>query len=251
MPTEKKVQAVQEMTETLSRSSVVIGADYRGLSVAEADALRRAMREAGVEIQVVKNTLFLRAAEAAGMPDVAELAEGPTAIIYGFDDPLGPIKTVVEYQRQSRNAFQARKAFMDGTIIPAQRLSDLASLPPREVMIGEIAGALVSPITNLVYLLTATLTEFSGLVDAVAGQKDEEPAAAAPETATAIEESAAEASADTAEAAATEEPVAEAPAEEPAAEAAEDGAKAEETSEEPEGSAEESSSEEAGEEDGN
>ena len=239
MPTEKKIQAVAEMTETLSRSSVVIGADYRGLSVEEATALRRAMREAGVQIQVVKNTLFLRAAEAAGMSGVGELAEGPTAIIYGFDDPLAPIKTVVEFQRQARNAFQARKAFLDGEIIPANRLAELAALPPKEVMIGEIAGALQSPITNLVYLLTATLQEFSGLLDARAGQMDAEPSAAAPEAPAAVEESAAEAATET-----TEAPAAE-------AEAAEASA-SEETTEEPEGSSEESSTEEkSGEEDGN
>ena len=128
MPTEKKIADVKEMTETLSRSSVVIGADYRGLSVEEVTTLRRALREAGMEMQVVKNTLFMRAAEAAGMPGLSELAEGPTAIIFGFDDPLVPIKTVVEYQRQARNAFQARKAFLEAQVIPAGRLSDLASL---------------------------------------------------------------------------------------------------------------------------
>lgn len=241
MPTEKKIQAVQEMTETLSRSSVVIGADYRGLNVEEATALRRAMREAGVEIQVVKNTLFLRAAEAAGMPGVAELAEGPTAIIYGFDDPLAPIKTVVEYQRQSRNAFQARKAFMDGEIIPAGRLADIASLPPKDVMIAQIAGALQSPISDLVYLLTATLQEFSGLLDARAGQMGDEPSAAEPEAATAETGSPAEASTE-----AVEEPAAEAEEVEASAE--------EEPAEEPSGSSEEDSTEteqESGEEDGN
>ncbi|HEU0072398.1 MAG TPA: 50S ribosomal protein L10 [Dehalococcoidia bacterium] len=234
MPTEKKIQAVKEMTETLSRSSVVIGADYRGLTVEEATALRRAMREAGIQIQVVKNTLFLRAAEAAGMPGVGELAEGPTAIIYGFDDPLAPIKTVVEYQRQARNSFQARKAFMDGEIIPAGRLADLASLPPKEVMIAQIVGALQSPITNLVYLLSATLQEFSGLLDARTDQMGDEPSASAPEAAVSEAESPAEASASAAD--------------EPAAEAA----ASEEPTEEPSGSSEENSTEEeAGEEDGN
>jgi large subunit ribosomal protein L10 len=247
MPTEKKIQAVQELTETLSKSSVVIGADYRGLSVAEATDLRRAMREAGVEIKVVKNTLFLRAAEGAGMAAVGELAEGPTAIIFGFDDPLAPIKTVVEYQRQARNAFQARKAFMDGEVIPADRLSDLAALPPRDVMIAQIAGALQSPITNLVYLLTATLQEFSGLLDARAEQVGNEPGAATPEAPAAETSSETEASAEAATAVA-EEPAAE---EAPAQEAAEETA-ADESSEEPAGSDESSSTEEeAGEEDGN
>jgi large subunit ribosomal protein L10 len=234
MPTEKKIQAVEEMTATLARSSVVIGADYRGLTVEEATALRRAMRDAGVEIKVVKNTLFLRAAEAAGMPGLGELADGPTAIIFGFDDPLAPIKTVVEYQRQSRNAFQARKAFLDGEVIPAGRLADLAALPPRDVMIAELAGALQSPIMNLVYLLTATLQEFSGLLDARADQMDAGAPASAPEAASEAEESPA---ADTDEPAAEAEEL-EAPPDEPAGDAT--------------GSSDESSNEEeAGEEDGN
>ncbi len=253
MPTEKKIQAVQEISETLTRSTVVISADYRGLSVEEATALRRAMREAGVQIRVVKNTLFLRAAEAAGMPGVAELAEGPTAIIYGFDDPLAPIKTVVEYQRQARTAFQARKAFMNGEIIPAGRLADLAALPPRDVLIAEIAGALQSPITNLVYLLTATLQEFSGLLDARADQMGPDPTAAAPET-TPEEAGPAEASTEAVEEASTEavEEASMEAAEEPAAEPAEtEASTSEEPAEEPTASNQENSEEEAGEEDGN
>jgi large subunit ribosomal protein L10 len=170
MPTEKKIKEVEELTETLSRSKVVIGADYRGLRVDEVTALRRQLRDNGVAMQVVKNTLFMRAAEAAGMAAAAELADGPTALIFGFDDPLAPIKTVVEYQRTARNTFAARMAFMDGEVIPAARLTMLASLPPREVMIAEIAGALQSPITNLVYLLQATVQEFSGLIDARVSQ---------------------------------------------------------------------------------
>jgi len=170
MPTEKKVQAIEELTKTLSRSSVVIGADYRGLRVHEVTALRRQLRESGIEMHVVKNTLFLRAAEAAGIPAVGELADGPTALIFGFDDPLAPIKTIVEYQRTARNTFAARLAFLEGQVFPASRLSELAALPSKEVMIAEFAGMLQSPITSLVYLLQATLQEFSGLLDARVSQ---------------------------------------------------------------------------------
>jgi large subunit ribosomal protein L10 len=170
MPTEKKIKEVEELTETLSRSKVIIGADYRGLRVDEVTALRRQLREGGVEMHVVKNTLFLRAAEAAGIPGAGELADGPTALIFGFDDPLAPIKTIVEYQRTARNTFAARKAFLDGEVIPANRLSELAALPSKEVMIAEFAGMLQSPITNLVYLLQATIQEFSGLLDARVSQ---------------------------------------------------------------------------------
>ncbi|HEX5368979.1 MAG TPA: 50S ribosomal protein L10 [Dehalococcoidia bacterium] len=172
MPTQKKIEEVAALTETLSKSSVVIGADYRGLHVSESTALRRTLREAGIQMHVVKNTLFLRAAEAAGLPAIGELAEGPTALIVGFDDPLVPIKTVVEYQRTARNTFAARKAYLEGQVIPANRLAELAALPPKETMIAEFAGMLQSPITNLVYLLQATIQEFSGLLDARAEQME-------------------------------------------------------------------------------
>ncbi len=172
MPTEKKSQEIAEIAEMLSRSSVVISADYRGVNVASVTQLRRQLKEAGLEMRVVKNTLFLRAVDAVGKPELAELAEGPTALVIGFDDPLAPVKTVVEYQRTARNSFAARRAYFEGQIIPAGQLTALASLPPKEVMIAQFAGALQSPITNFVSLLQVTVQEFSGLIDSRAGQMD-------------------------------------------------------------------------------
>ncbi len=172
MPTEKKSQEIVEITDMLSRSSVVISADFRGLNVASVTQLRRQLREAGLVMRVVKNTLFLRAVDALGKPELAELAEGPTALVVGFDDPLAPVKMVVEYQRTARNSFAARKALFEGQIIEASQLPALASLPPKEVMIAEFAGALQSPIANLVSLLQATVQEFSGLIDSRASQMD-------------------------------------------------------------------------------
>jgi large subunit ribosomal protein L10 len=170
MPTAKKVETVKQLSDLIARSSVVLGADYRGLTVAEATALRRQFRDQGMEVHVIKNTLFARAAEAAGKPELAELCEGPTAIVVGFDDPVTPIKAVVEYQRSARNAFAARKAYLDGQIFAANQLPELAALPSRETLLAEVAGALQSPLTTLVYLLQAAVQEFVGLVDARAEQ---------------------------------------------------------------------------------
>ena len=170
MPTAKKIQEVAELTETLGRSTVVIGAEYRGLSVAETTALRAQLRNAGVEMRVIKNTLFKRAADAIGKENMVELAQGPTALIIGFDDPITPIKTVVEYQRTARNSFVARSAFLEGQVIAGTRLADLATLPSKDTLIAQVVGALQSPITTFVYLLDATLQEFSGLLDARAEQ---------------------------------------------------------------------------------
>jgi large subunit ribosomal protein L10 len=170
MPTEKKIKQVEELTEILSRSTVVIGGEYRGLSVGEMTNLRRQLSDAGVQMHVVKNTLFRRAAEGAGKGDMISLAEGPTALIIGFADPIAPVKTVVEYQRTARNTFVARKAYLDGQVFAGAQLTALATLPPKDSMIAELVGLLQSPIANLVGLLQGTIQEFSGLIDARASQ---------------------------------------------------------------------------------
>lgn len=170
MPTEKKIKAVEELTDVLSKSTVVIGAEYRGLSVADTTALRKQLRDAGYQMHVIKNTLFRRAAEAAGKADMVSLADGPTALVIGFADPLAPIKALVDYQRTARNTFAARGAYLDGQVYPSSRLNDLATLPPKEAMIAELAGLLQSPMVSLLSLLQATIREFSGLLDARAGQ---------------------------------------------------------------------------------
>jgi len=170
MPTQKKLEAVAELSEVLSRSTVAIGADYRGLKVHEITSLRRLLRDSGIEMHVIKNTLFRRAADAAGKSDMSLLAEGPTALVLGFGDPIAPIKTVVEYQRTARNPFAARSAYLDGQIVAGSRLAELATLPSKDTMIAEFAGSLISPVVSLVTLLQATLQEFSGLIDARAEQ---------------------------------------------------------------------------------
>src|SRR5690606_16764665 len=108
--------------------------------------------------------------EAAGKPEVTRLTVGPTALIFGYDDPILPVKTVVEYQRTARNAFSARSAFVEGQVFEAAQLTSLATMPTKDEMIAELAGMLQSPVANLVGLLQAAVQEFSGLLDARASQ---------------------------------------------------------------------------------
>jgi large subunit ribosomal protein L10 len=170
MPAPKKVEAVEELTEILGRSTTVVSADYRGLTVAETTAMRKQFRESGLAVAVIKNTLFRLAAKQAGKDALSELADGPTALVIGFDDALAPLKVVTEYQRTARNAFQARKAYVDGQVYTGAALNDLATLPPRETLLAEFAGSIASPITTFAYLLQATIQEFAGLLDSRAAQ---------------------------------------------------------------------------------
>ncbi|MEX2245768.1 MAG: 50S ribosomal protein L10 [Dehalococcoidia bacterium] len=182
MPTPKKVAVVAELKDLVERSSIVIGAEYRGLTVREMIALRRAMREAGVEVRVVKNRLFQIAAQQAGVADAGQVAEGPSIIVFGLGDIIAPAKAVTEYARTARNAFAPRKAYLEGAIHPASLLSDLATLPSREELIAKLAGAFISPMQDLAnlleralgnpagILLNDSLRTFEGLLEARAGQ---------------------------------------------------------------------------------
>jgi large subunit ribosomal protein L10 len=157
MPTQRKIETVGELAERIARSTLAVSASYLGLTVAEMGALRRQLREAGVEVRVIKNSLFRLAAEQAGRPEVAELAEGPTAIAFAYGDILTPARALTDYVRTARNAFALRRAFTDGRSLSVRDLEELARLPSREVLIGQVAGAIQTPVARLSYLLSASL----------------------------------------------------------------------------------------------
>ncbi|HWO93252.1 MAG TPA: 50S ribosomal protein L10 [Dehalococcoidia bacterium] len=170
MPTAKKVQQVEELRDLVSRATIAISTDYRGLTVSQLQALRRRLRDAGVEIHVVKNTLAHRAATEAGREGLSQIIEGPTALAIGFDDVVAPAKALTEFVRQSRLTVPIRGAYTDGQVLSSADVADLASAPPREELLARIAGGLQSPLVNLMALLSATVRELAGLIDARAGQ---------------------------------------------------------------------------------
>ena len=182
MPAPKKLQIVEELKDQIGRSTIAIGAEYQGLRVSEMNALRRQLGAKGIEVRVTKNTLLRLAAAAVDKPEVAALAEGPTAVVFGYDDVVVAAKAVIEYVQTAKNAFQPRRAFLEGRILSARELSELSSLPPRPILIGRLAGGLQAPLWRLAQLLASTivqptgqllnssLTQLQGLLEARAGQ---------------------------------------------------------------------------------
>jgi large subunit ribosomal protein L10 len=173
MPTAKKQAAVAELKDLVSRSTILIGTEYRGLSVKEITTLRRALRDAGVDARVVKNKLFQIAATQAGMPDAGGVVEGPTMVVFGFGDVIAPAKAITDYAKTARNAFAAKKAYMDGAIVAGSIIAELASLPSREQLIAQLAGAFVSPLQTFVNQINDSMQSFARLVDARAKQLEE------------------------------------------------------------------------------
>jgi len=164
MPNPKKIESVELLTDRISRSAIAIATSYQGLTVAEMADLRRQLREAEVELRVVKNNLFRIAAQAAGTPEMAELVEGPTAVAFGYGEVTAPAKALVDYIRAAKNAFALGRGYTAGRLLSARDVEDLATLPSKEMLIAQVAGGLQAPVAHLAQLLAASITNSAAIL---------------------------------------------------------------------------------------
>jgi large subunit ribosomal protein L10 len=162
-----KERIVEELTERLKATPTLFVADYRGLSVTEIDELRTRVIEHGARFTVVKNTLTKRAAEAAGADALLALLEGPTAIAFieADGDLVGVAKALADSARTTR-VLAIRGGILDGSPIGEEEVRNLATLPPVDVLRGQVMGAIVSPLMTVVGLVSAPVRDLIGLIDA-------------------------------------------------------------------------------------
>ncbi len=170
MPTEAKRAAVDQLTEAFSGSSVSIVADYRGLSVAEINAVRRSLREQGIRYHVVKNRLARIAARQAGVDELTSLLSGPSAVALGEGDEARFARAFLDATRPYR-AVVVRGAVVHGRQLGAAEVSRLAALPSRDVLLAQLAGAMAAPLDTLAGLLAAPLRDLGGGLAQLVEQK--------------------------------------------------------------------------------
>jgi len=167
MKKEDKEQVVAELTERLRASDTLLVADYRGLTMPQIDALRSRLIESGARFTVVKNTLTRRAAEAAGADALLTLLEGPSAIAFleADGDMVAAAKALADSARESR-VLAIRGGIMQGRAISAEEVQSLASLPPLDVLRGQVLAAIIAPLTAIAGLVNAPLQNLYGLLEA-------------------------------------------------------------------------------------
>ncbi|MCR4398978.1 MAG: 50S ribosomal protein L10 [Firmicutes bacterium] len=175
MPNQKAVEdkkrVVRELKESLARSRSAIVTDYRGLDVARMTRLRRSLREAGVEYRVAKNTLIGIAAREAGLEGFHRYLKGPTAIAFGYEDPVTPARLVVGFARENKLP-EIKGGLLEGRLIDAEQVKWLADLPGREVLLSRVAGGMRSPLAGLVTVLQSTLRGFVYAVESLRKQRE-------------------------------------------------------------------------------
>ena len=201
-----KERIVEELTARLKGTPTLFVADYRGLSVTEIDDLRTKMIEHGARFTVVKNTLTRRAAEAAGADALLAMLEGPTAIAFieADGDMVAVAKALADSARDTK-VLAIRGGILDGSPIGEDDVKNLATLPPLDVLRGQVIGAITAPLMTVVGLISAPVRDLIGLIDA----RIEQLQAQGDTSATEAEEPVAEAAEEpSSEAETVEEPVA-------------------------------------------
>jgi large subunit ribosomal protein L10 len=172
MPTEAKRATVAELREDLAGSTALITTEYRGLTVREIGEIRRALRKQNVTYRVVKNRLMRIAAEQEGNAGVGPLLRGPSAIAFGSGDEAAVAKTVLDALRPYK-LVKVTGAVVGGRSIDADGVQRLATLPSREVLLAQMAGAFNAPATQVAGLLAANLRNLGSVLAQVQEQKSQ------------------------------------------------------------------------------
>jgi large subunit ribosomal protein L10 len=162
-----KEQIVSELAAELKAAETLIVADYRGLTNKQLESLRDDLLQHGARFRIVKNTLTRRAAAEAGADALLVMLEGPTAIAFieSGGDPAAVAKALAAKAKET-NVLAMRGGILEGQTLTGEEIDRLATLPPLDVLRGQLVGAVVAPLTQLVTLVNAPLRNLHGLLDA-------------------------------------------------------------------------------------
>jgi large subunit ribosomal protein L10 len=183
-----KERIVDELAAELAAADTLIVADYRGLTNKQLESLRDELLPHGARFRIVKNTLTRRAAEQAGADPLLVMLEGPTAIAFieSSGDPAAVAKALAQTARTT-NVLALRGGILEGKPLSGDEVDRLATLPPLDVLRGQLVGAVVAPLTQLLALVSAPLRELHGLVEARIQQLEEQGEVVEPAAEAAVE----------------------------------------------------------------
>lgn len=171
MKLENKKQIVAQLKDRFAQAKLVVLTDYKGLNVAAMNDLRAKLREAGIDYQVVKNTLLRRAAQDTDAAALIDSFTGPSAIALSLDDPVAPAKVLTEFAKANEK-LEIKAGVIDGKILDAASIKALASLPSREVLLAKLLSVMVAVPTGMVTVLNEIPAQFVRVLAAVRDQKE-------------------------------------------------------------------------------
>ncbi len=157
----QKQQVVADLAEQIKNSAAGVVVNYQGITVENDTAMRKALREAGVKYVVMKNTLTGRACDMVGYGDLKQHLNGMTAIAISEKDPVAAAKVLKQYAEKVES-FNILAGYVDGAVIDAKTVNDLAEIPNKETLIAKFLGSIQSPLYKFAYAIKAVVDKENG-----------------------------------------------------------------------------------------
>jgi large subunit ribosomal protein L10 len=165
----EKQQEVEALAAKFGAAKGIVLADYTGVTVAEVSDLRRKCKDARVEYKVVKNTLARIAAKQANIGELADHFDGPIAIALSSVDSVAPARVLADFVKEYQK-MTLKAGYFEGRVFSDAEVREIAALPPREVLLGQVIGAVQAPIAQLIWCIESVLRNVVTVVDE-AGKK--------------------------------------------------------------------------------
>ena len=153
---EQKKLAVETLSDKMGRAASGVLVKYEGITVEDDTKMRAALRKAGVEYTVLKNSIIGRACDNAGFAALKSELTGMNAVAISFEDQVAPAKILKEYADKIES-FELRGGFVDGEVLDAAGVNELASIPSKDVLVGKILGSIQGPLYSLAFALQAII----------------------------------------------------------------------------------------------
>jgi large subunit ribosomal protein L10 len=173
---EAKQKITEDLHERLAKSVIIVLTDYKGLDVTSINDLRRKLREANIEYQVVKNTLLVRAAEDTEVALIKDHFKGPSAVAISYDDPVAPAKVLTQFAKDN-DKLEIKVGVLNGKVLDLQAIKALATLPSKEVMLAHLLSTINAVPTSFVRVLAEVPRSLLNVLTAIKDQKEEKEAA--------------------------------------------------------------------------
>lgn len=169
---ESKENQVAELAEKLKTSKSMVATDFRGLKMEEISELRKSLKKSGSDYKVVKITLLERAAKEAGFEEfeVSAFKGHPLAVSFGYEDVVAPAKIIFD-QAKKNSKLEIVAGLLDGKVLTAGEVKNLAMLPSKEELLARVVGTLNAPISNFVSVLHGNLRSLVYVLDAINNKK--------------------------------------------------------------------------------
>lgn len=169
MPTQKKIDAVNNLAEKISKAKVMVLADYRGIKHKQLEELRRNLKKSNGEFTVSKNRFILRALGDKGQA-LREALNESTAVLFAYADEVAPLKELLKFFKTAGMG-KTKAGLMGDSVLSEAEVTRLATLPSRDVLLGRLVGQLNAPIQGLHYALSWNINKFAWALQAIKGKK--------------------------------------------------------------------------------